>query len=153
MDVDVRMKLITTLLLAIFTALPAAPQSNNQWDFLSDASRFPDIHGKLRAYLKEKAFALLDERARTVSSISNMADLHARQQYVRERMWSYLGGQPERTPLNARVVGALDRGDYRIEKIIFESRPAFYVTANVYLPKTGAPPYPAILYPLGHERG
>jgi hypothetical protein len=51
------------------------------------------------------------------------------------------------------VTGVLDRGDYRIEKIIFESRPAFYVTANVYLPKAGGPPYTAILYPLGHERG
>ena len=27
------------------------------------------------------------------------------------------------------------------------------MTANLYLPTTGDPPYPAILYPLGHERG
>src|SRR5260370_17397672 len=84
-----------------------------------------------------------------------MADVKARQQYWQERMWTYLGGQPERTPLNARVVGALDRGDYRIEKLVFESRPGFYVTANLYLPKSGPnggkAPYPAILFPLGHE--
>src|ERR1041384_6045924 len=68
-------------------------------------------------------------------------------------MWSYLGGRPERTPLNARVIGTLDRGDHRIERIIFESRPGFYVTANLYLPKGGKAPYPGILFPLGHERG
>lgn len=51
------------------------------------------------------------------------------------------------------MVGTLDRGDYRVEKIVFESRPAFFVTANLYLPKSGRPPYPAILFPLGHERG
>jgi cephalosporin-C deacetylase-like acetyl esterase len=142
--------LIATLVLA---TAPAAAQSGNQWDFLSDPSAFRDIHGMLGTYLKQRAFTMLDERARTVSRIAAKADLTARQQYVRERMWSYLGGQPERTPLNARVVGALERGDYRIEKIIFESRPKFYVTANLYIPRTGSAPYPAILYPLGHERG
>jgi cephalosporin-C deacetylase-like acetyl esterase len=141
------------LLFTLMGFASALAQSGSQWDFLSDASVFRDVHGMLGAYLKHRAFALLDERERTVSRISTRADLTARQQYVRERMWSYLGGQPQRTPLNPRVVGVLDRGDYRIEKIIFESRPAFYVTANLYLPKTGAPPYPAILYPLGHERG
>jgi len=73
-----------------------------------------------------------------------MDDLKARQQYWRERMWSYLGERPSRTPLNARIAGRLDRGDFRIEKIVFESRPGFYVTANLYLPATGRPPYPAI---------
>ncbi|MCP5118343.1 MAG: prolyl oligopeptidase family serine peptidase, partial [bacterium] len=53
----------------------------------------------------------------------------------------------------ARVVGVIDREHYTIEKVIFESQPKFYVTANLYLPKRGSPPYPAVLYPLGHERG
>ena len=142
-----------SILIALFAIGSAAAQSGNQWDFLGDPSTFPDVHGMLGAYLKQKAFVLLDERAQVVSRLSTQADLKERQRYVRERMWSYLGGQPERTPLNARVVGTLDRGDYRIEKIVFESRPGFYVTANLYLPKSGAPPYPAILYPLGHESG
>ena len=141
------------LLIAILWIPRAGAQSANQWDFLSDASVIRDIHGALPAYLKGKAFALLDERQRTVARISSPPELKARQQYTREKLWSYLGGQPQRTPLNPRITGALDRGDYRIEKIIFESRPGFYVTANLYLPKQGAPPYPAILYPLGHERG
>jgi hypothetical protein len=128
-------------------------QRADNWDFLSDASVFGDVHGMLPAYLKAQAFALLDERQQKVAQIATPADLKARQQYVRERIRSYLGDLPERTPLHPREVGVLDRGDYRIEKIIFESRPAFYVTANLYLPKTGMPPYPAILYPLGHERG
>src|SRR5713226_5621432 len=142
-----------SVLLIVLSAPLAMGQKSDNWDFLSDPSAFRDVHGMLPAYLKSKAFALLEERQQKVSHISTPADLKARQQYVREHIWSYLGGQPERTPLNARIVGALDRGDYRIEKIIFESRPGFYVTANLYLPKSGTPPYPAILYPLGHERG
>ncbi|MEX2243260.1 MAG: prolyl oligopeptidase family serine peptidase [Fimbriimonadaceae bacterium] len=41
---------------------------------------------------------------------------------------------PEKTPLNARTTGTLLRTGYRIEKIVFESRPGFYVTAHVYAP-------------------
>ena len=141
------------LFLILLAALPALAQKSESWDFLTDPSVFPDVHGMLPAYLKSKAFALLDERQQKIARLSTPADLKARQQYVRERIWTCLGGRPERTPLNARVVGMLDRGDYRIEKILFESRPGFYVTANLYLPKQGSPPYPAILYPLGHERG
>ena len=133
------------VLLILFAALPAVAQKTDNWDFLSDPSVFGDVHGMLPAYLKNRAFALLDEREMNVSRIAMPADLKARQQYVRERIWSYLGGQPERTPLNARIVGVLDRDGYRVEKILFESRPGFYVTANLYLPKGGAAPYPAIL--------
>jgi cephalosporin-C deacetylase-like acetyl esterase len=51
------------------------------------------------------------------------------------------------------VTGTLKRNGYRIEKVIFESQPAFYVTANLYLPESGRAPYPGILMPLGHENG
>jgi cephalosporin-C deacetylase-like acetyl esterase len=134
-------------------AAPAFAQSGDGWNFLSDASILRDVHGVLPAYLKDKAEVLLNERQRRIAGIATMADLTARREYWRERMWSYLGDHPARTPLNARVVGSLDRGDYRIEKIIFESRPGFYVTANLYLPPGARGPYPAILFPLGHERG
>ena len=63
-----------------------------------------------------------------------------------------LGEFPEtKTPLNPRITGTLDRGDYRVEKLVFESLPGFYVTANVYVPKTGKPPYPAVLGVAGHS--
>ncbi|HPT27293.1 MAG TPA: acetylxylan esterase [Bryobacteraceae bacterium] len=71
----------------------------------------------------------------------------------RKRFIEGMGGLPERTPLNARVVGSLARDGYRIEKVIFESQPGFHVTANLYLPATGKGPFPAILFPLGHESG
>jgi cephalosporin-C deacetylase-like acetyl esterase len=149
------MKPVLAALLFVSVTLPTRAQTGVQWDFLSDPSVFPEIRGMLPGYLKSQAFALLDERQRAVSRIATPADLKARQQYVRERLRSYLGALPERTPLNPKVVGTLDRGDYRIEKIIVESRPGFYVTANLYLPKAAPASgrYPAILFPLGHEAG
>jgi cephalosporin-C deacetylase-like acetyl esterase len=96
---------------------------------------------------------MLEERKHQVERLATIEDVNKRRIYLRERMLDDLGGFPERSPLNARVVGTLERTGYRIEKVIFESQPHFYVTANVYLPTAGHPPYPAILFPLGHERG
>ncbi|MEQ1932382.1 MAG: hypothetical protein ABL962_00685, partial [Fimbriimonadaceae bacterium] len=45
-----------------------------------------------------------------------------------------LDPMPPRTPLNARETGRIKRDGYRIEKVVFESRPQFYVTAHVYVP-------------------
>lgn len=45
-----------------------------------------------------------------------------------------LDPMPAKTPLNAKVTGVLQRKGYRIEKLVFESRPKFYVTAHVYVP-------------------
>jgi dienelactone hydrolase len=57
---------------------------------------------------------------------------------------------PTKTPLNAVIYGKLDRGDYTVEKVFFESQPGFFVTGNLYRPvgKTGK--LPAILCPHGH---
>ncbi len=74
-------------------------------------------------------------------------------QDFRARFIEGLGGLPARTPLNPKVVGTLKRDGYRIEKVVFESQPGLFVTANLYLPDSGKPPYPAILFPLGHEPG
>ena len=56
-------------------------------------------------------------------------------------------------PLNARVTRRIDRGRYFIENVVFESLPDYWITANVYAPKTPGP-HPGILIPLGHwEQG
>jgi len=64
-----------------------------------------------------------------------------------------LGDFPERTPLNARVTGRLERASYAIERLIFESRPGLLVTANLYVPKgiTRGERRPAVLVPCGHS--
>jgi dienelactone hydrolase len=61
-----------------------------------------------------------------------------------------IGGLPERTPLNPQITGTLTGKGYRVEKIILETRPAFHLTANLYLPDT-PPPWPAVLVPCGHS--
>lgn len=145
--------MLRTILCGLLVAAAAGAQTAEQLNFLSGLTEFRDLRDMLPVYLRGQADKLLEERARVVARMVSREDLDQRRRYVRERMLAALGGLPERTPLNARVVGAIERAGYRIEKVVFESQPRFYVTANLYLPTTGRPPYPAILYPLGHEPG
>jgi dienelactone hydrolase len=75
-----------------------------------------------------------------------------RAKYLREQILTAAGlnPMPEKTPLNARIFGKLDREGYTIEKVYFESFPGFYVTGNLYRPKGRKGPFPAILTPHGH---
>lgn len=57
---------------------------------------------------------------------------------------------PKRTPLKAKVVGRTERDDYRIENVVFQSRPRFYVTANLYLPKGVQFPTAGVVVTMGH---
>jgi hypothetical protein len=62
---------------------------------------------------------------------------------------------PERCPLDPVIHGAIDRGDYTIEKVFFRSCPGFYVTGNLYRPKVRPEVArdgrrPAALSPHGH---
>jgi cephalosporin-C deacetylase-like acetyl esterase len=67
-----------------------------------------------------------------------------------EGYWSE--GCGDRAPPNVKVTGVLERDDYRIEKIFFESLPKLYVAGNLYVPNGLRQPSPAVLYLCGHAR-
>ena len=75
-----------------------------------------------------------------------------RAERVRRQMLVSLGlwPMPERTPLNAVIHGRIDRGDYTVEKVYFESYPGFYVTGNLYRPRGKSGKVPGVLSPHGH---
>jgi len=71
-------------------------------------------------------------------------------------MWREMIGLsplPERTPLQATVTGVLERGDYVVEKIHFQSVPGAYVIGNLYRPAQVSGRLPAVLYLCGHSKG
>ncbi len=77
---------------------------------------------------------------------------YERKQELRNHMLVSLGAypEPERTPLNINRFSKIEGDDYVIEKIHFESFPGFYVTGNLFIPKEGDGPFPAVLCPHGH---
>jgi len=54
------------------------------------------------------------------------------------------------TPPPAVTVHRHERAAYIIENIVIESMPKLFVTANLYLPKSGPGPFPVVLYQCGH---
>jgi dienelactone hydrolase len=101
-------------------------------------------------YLRSLAAAAYRRRNAELAKLTTPAAIHTRQRWARETFWKLIGGMPERTPLNARTVGSFERTGYRVEKILYESRPDFYIGANLYIPTTGKPPFPGVLFQMGH---
>ena len=69
-----------------------------------------------------------------------------RQILVAEGLWP----MPTRTPLHAVIHGRIDRGDFTVEKVYFESAPGFFVTGNLYRPKGVTGKVPGVLFAHGH---
>jgi dienelactone hydrolase len=104
------------------------------------------------AWLDRIAQRQLDERERTIGAIRTPAEADHRKAKVRAKLTELIGGLPTYDgPLHARVTGRLQCETHTIEKVIFESLPGFYITANLYRPNQPGR-YPAVLVPSGHTQ-
>lgn len=137
-----RLLLALTLSFSTVTTLPA-----DEWSVLPEDG----AHGQmLERYLHHIANVAIDRRTERYEELKTPEQIAAYQNRLQEFFWQQLGTMPERTPLNAKVVGNLELASVRVEKIVFESRPHHYVTGLMYLP-TSKPPYPGVLVPCGHS--
>ncbi len=103
-------------------------------------------------YLLHEAEKATVKRLACLGAIQSKADFKQWQETSRQAFLELIGGLPEpRTALNPQVVGEFTREGYVVRKIIFESLPEYYVTANLYVPTVGKPPYAAVLSPCGHS--
>ena len=135
-------------LVAIFISLCAVLQLIGQSTQTVQETPSSDM---LRSYLQGIALGQLASRKQLIDEIRTRQQFEKRRIEVRRKLLVMMGGLPaRRSSLNVRNMGVIDHGDYRVEKIIFESLPKFYVTANLYVPQTGSSRYPAILQPVGH---
>ena len=85
------------------------------------------------------------------AALRTREDAQAYVQEVRRKIETCFGPWPQKTPLNPRVTGVVERDAYRIENVIFESRPGFLVTANLYVPKGRDFPLPGVVGTCGHS--
>ncbi len=138
------------LLLFLFTGEAAQNDLNvlkNNW------LEYTDIGNFLYHHLCREAYRMLDERENSIARLQTGEDWKQRQVFIRQTLNDITGPFPEKTPLNARIVRTIDKGTYRVEHIIYESLPGFYVTSSLFLPsglkkKNRAP---AIIYVSGHS--
>jgi cephalosporin-C deacetylase-like acetyl esterase len=112
----------------------------------------PEAHADriLYTFLQGEAQKHFDTRKKTVADLRTPEQIKARQVKLRACFLEAIGPFPEKTPLNAKVVGTLKCVGFRVEKVIYESRPTHHVTANLYIPE-GKGPFPGVLMPCGHS--
>jgi cephalosporin-C deacetylase-like acetyl esterase len=130
------------------TTMPVGEPADS--DVAAEAER--DCWNDWPAYMTSQMNEARRRRLAQLQSLRSESDVRARVEKVRSTVWNLVGGQFEKTPLNPRITGTLDRSAYRIEKVIFESHPEIYVTANLYIPNGRKGPFPGVLAPLGHTR-
>lgn len=123
----------------------AAPPAGDSFEPLN---RFPRMMQEYLATRVQSAAELGRARKAAVYS-RELAEEYVK--YVRTLIGNCFGAFPERTPLNATVTGIEMRDQFQIEKVIFESRPQFFVTANLYLPTHRPGKCPGVVATCGHS--
>ncbi len=75
-----------------------------------------------------------------------------RARQLREHIWISMGlwPKPTKSPLHIEITNKIERENYSIENVRFQSLPGFYVTGNLYRPTDKTKLHPAILNPHGH---
>ena len=120
-----------------------AQEGDPAWKYMQESKR------QVSAYLAHAARVVTDRAEQEIRTPDAWEKLRPRR--LREmRDMLGLDPWPSRTPLNVQITGRLDKGDYIIENIAFESMPKVYVTGNLYLPKNRKRPAPGIIYVCGH---
>ncbi|AMV36568.1 alpha/beta hydrolase [Planctomyces sp. SH-PL62] len=103
----------------------------------------------LKAYLDAEAGRLA---ARPLLGVQTADEWKARRPEFQRRLRDMLGLDPlpPRTDVKPEVRGVVERPDFVVERLVFQSSPGLYVTGNLYRPKVVEKPLPAVLYVCGH---
>lgn len=93
-----------------------------------------------------------DHRRNEVEIASQSAEkLLARRDSMRKWFIDKVGELPPKVPLNPVFGQKMNRRSYTIQPVSFESQSKHHVTALLYTPVSGKPPYPAVYIPCGHS--
>src|SRR6185503_1927133 len=116
--------------------------------FLAATSLFAE--DRFLDWMNHIAQRQLDGREAAVKAVKTVEQAEARKRQVRAKILELIGGLPDYSgPLNARITGRIERPRYIVEKVIFESLPQYFITANLYRPRQEGK-YAGVLLPLGH---
>ncbi|MEZ5386933.1 MAG: alpha/beta hydrolase family protein [Prosthecobacter sp.] len=133
------------------TTTPAMAQSaasTTTASALPPLNRFPRM---MQNWLVDEVRAAEARGNARRDALKTKADTEAYVKSVQQRIRECFGPLPEKTPLNAKVTKTLERDGYHIENIVFESRPNYMVTGNLYLPTNRKGKVPGVIGVCGHS--
>ena len=95
---------------------------------MTQANRYPHmVHEYYVARLRE----IMRQRRERIEGLKTRADAEAYVRQARSAVRRAFGPFPARTPLNVEIVGRESHSGFDLERITYESRPDFPVTANL----------------------
>ena len=109
---------------------------------------YPDM---VVSYLAGKLNAWAAKWDRERAGIRTPKQIDARNSFVLQKTIEMIHGLRPKRPLRSQVVKSFERDGYRVENLLLETRPDYWVPGNLYIPAAGHGPYPGILSPCGHE--
>ncbi|NEW82342.1 MAG: prolyl oligopeptidase family serine peptidase [Mariniphaga sp.] len=146
-------KIIFVISLVISLTDKDANAQNNLDVIKNNWIQYSDAPNSLNRFLTAEAYKLLESRKTTINKIQTAVDWRNRQSNIRESLWEMLGSFPEKSNLNAKITSSIKKNGYKVENIVYESVPGFYVTASLFIPDNVKKPAPAILFCSGHSAG
>src|SRR5450759_2770017 len=146
-------KIIFTLSLTILLMNDRVNAQNELDVIRNNWLQYSDASNSLYHHIAGQAYILLAQRAREIDKLSTLSDWQQRQKWIRETLLDIVGPFPEKTPLNAKITRIVDKGSFRVEHIVYESQPGFFVTSSLFIPgglKKNSK-VPAVIYCSGHS--
>ena len=137
-------------LLIFIVLIPMSLWSQDENLNVLSGIEFSDVENALFHYYTDIVFDDMDKRQSEIAGLKTVEDWKKRQKKVKMLLVESIGVFPEKTALNAQITGIIKKPKYRIEKIIFESQPKFYVTGILYIPNNLKAKAPAIVFTSGH---
>jgi hypothetical protein len=146
-------KIIFTLSLVMLLVNESLKAQNELDVIRNNWIQYSDAPNSLYHHLAGQAFNLLKVRADAVSGLNTLSGWQQRQNRINETLSDIVGLFPEKTHLNAKTLRIIEKDGYRIEHIVYESQPGFYVTSSMFIPgglkKKGKAP--VVIYCSGHS--
>ena len=108
---------------------------------------------ELNDFLIKKAIGGLEKEEAVKDAITSPVEWEEKEAQIRSNFIKSIGGLDfEKGELNVNYTGKIDKGPYTIDKVVYQSLPGVYVTANLYIPKELDGKAPGILFSCGHSK-
>ncbi len=121
----------------VMMIIPAgsALDAQNEYDILGENwLQYTDAPNSLYHYIAGQAYEMLAKRSEDISRISTLKEWQARQNLLQETLLDIVGPFPSKTPLNAKIIRTIVKDSFRVEHIVYESQPGFFVTSSLFIP-------------------
>lgn len=128
--------------------------AQNELDVIKDNwLEFSDAQNSLYHHLTGQAYDFLAQREEKIASLTTLEDWQQYQKLIQKTLLDIVGPFPEKTPLKAKITRVIEKDSFRVEHIVFESQPGFYVTSSLFIPTwfKGKVRYPAVIFCSGHS--